>query len=159
VDPLTSPRRIDYYDDPDAPKASTLVPSVNVVVADGAGGMVLIPLTDNGNWALPGGAIDLGESVAQAAARGDRDRMRGHRDRRRLLRPQARDPLHQQRRGTAGVLHRPHRPATERTANTEQRVKRGPLGPGSRAPRHTMDRSMRIRINDFLARSDSPMIT
>ena len=28
--PLTSPRRIDYYDDPNAPKASTLVPSVNV---------------------------------------------------------------------------------------------------------------------------------
>jgi hypothetical protein len=26
------PRRIDYYDDPEAPKANTLVPSVNVVV-------------------------------------------------------------------------------------------------------------------------------
>ena len=68
-DPLTSPRRIDYYDDPDAPRASTLVPSVNVVVADGAGGIVLIRRTGKGNWALPGGAIDLGESVAQAAAR------------------------------------------------------------------------------------------
>ena len=29
----------------------------------------MIRRTDNGNWALPGGAIDLGESVAQAAAR------------------------------------------------------------------------------------------
>jgi hypothetical protein len=38
MDPLTSPRRIDYYDDPNAPKASTLVPSVNVVVINGAGG-------------------------------------------------------------------------------------------------------------------------
>jgi ADP-ribose pyrophosphatase YjhB (NUDIX family) len=69
VGPLTSPRRIGYYDDPDAPKASTLVPSVNVVVINGVVDILLIRRTDNGNWALPGGAIDLGESVAQAAAR------------------------------------------------------------------------------------------
>jgi hypothetical protein len=69
VDPLASARRIDFYEDPDAPRASALVPSVNIVVADGAGGIVLIRRTDNGNWALPGGAIDLGESVAQAAVR------------------------------------------------------------------------------------------
>ena len=58
-----------YYDDPDAPRASSLVPSVNVVVANGADDILLIRRTDNGNWALPGGAIDLGESVAQAAVR------------------------------------------------------------------------------------------
>lgn len=29
----------------------------------------MIRRTDNGNWALPGGAVDLGESVAQAAVR------------------------------------------------------------------------------------------
>jgi hypothetical protein len=32
------------------------------------------------------------------------------------------------------VLHRPYRPATGRTADAEQRVKRGPLGPGIRTP-------------------------
>src|SRR6266699_1033084 len=69
VDPLTSPRRIDYYDGPDAPRASTLVPSVNVVVTNDAGEILMIRRTDNGNWAVPGGAIDLGESVAQAAVR------------------------------------------------------------------------------------------
>lgn len=69
MDPLTPARRIGYHDDPDAPRASALVPSVNVVVADGAGGIVLIRRTDNGNSALSGGAIDLRESVAQAAAR------------------------------------------------------------------------------------------
>jgi ADP-ribose pyrophosphatase YjhB (NUDIX family) len=69
VDPLTSPRRIDYYDDPDAPKANSLVPSVNVVVVNDAGEILLIRRTDNGTWAVPGGAIDLGESVAQAAVR------------------------------------------------------------------------------------------
>jgi hypothetical protein len=42
ADPLTSPRRIDYYDDPDASKASTLVPSVNVVVINCTGEILLI---------------------------------------------------------------------------------------------------------------------
>lgn len=62
-------RRIDYYDDPNAPKANSLVPSVNVVVTNQAGEILLIRRTDNDNWALPGGAIDLGESVSQAAIR------------------------------------------------------------------------------------------
>jgi ADP-ribose pyrophosphatase YjhB (NUDIX family) len=62
-------RRIDYYDDPDAPAANSLVPSVNVVVVNGSGEILMIRRTDNGNWAVPGGAIDVGESVAQAAVR------------------------------------------------------------------------------------------
>ena len=62
-------RRIDFYDDPEAPAANSLVPSVNVVVSDDAGDILMIRRTDNGNWAVPGGAIDLGESVAQAAVR------------------------------------------------------------------------------------------
>ena len=63
------PQRIDYYHSPDAPKANSLVPSVNVVVVNDAGEILLIRGTDNGNWAVPGGAIDLGESVAQGAVR------------------------------------------------------------------------------------------
>lgn len=62
-------RRIDYHDDPDAPKANSMVPSVNVVVVNDAGDILLIRRSDNDNWALPGGAIDLGESVSQAAVR------------------------------------------------------------------------------------------
>jgi 8-oxo-dGTP pyrophosphatase MutT (NUDIX family) len=61
-------RRIDYYDDPEAPEANSLVPSVNVVVVNDAGAILMIGRTDNGNWAVPGGAID-GESVAPAAVR------------------------------------------------------------------------------------------
>jgi ADP-ribose pyrophosphatase YjhB (NUDIX family) len=64
-----SPQRIDYYDSPEAPRANSLVPAVNVVVVNDAGEILLIRRTDNGNWAVPGGAIDLGESVAQAAVR------------------------------------------------------------------------------------------
>ncbi|MEO3829100.1 NUDIX domain-containing protein [Actinomadura sp. B10D3] len=62
-------RRIDYYDDPNAPQANSLVPSVNVVVENDKGEILMIRRTDNDNWALPGGAIDLGESVTQAAIR------------------------------------------------------------------------------------------
>ncbi|MQA04280.1 MAG: NUDIX domain-containing protein [Streptosporangiales bacterium] len=62
-------RRIDYYDDPEAPPANSIVPSVNVVVTDDQDRVLLIRRSDNDNWALPGGAIDLGESLTQAAVR------------------------------------------------------------------------------------------
>lgn len=61
--------RIDYYDDPDAPAANSLVPSANAVVTDENGHVLLIRRTDNDNWALPGGAMDLGESLTDAAVR------------------------------------------------------------------------------------------
>src|SRR5579872_3039972 len=61
--------RIDYFDDPAAPAANSMVPSVNVVVTDDAGRILLIRHTDNGNWAVPGGAIDLGESMIDSAIR------------------------------------------------------------------------------------------
>jgi ADP-ribose pyrophosphatase YjhB (NUDIX family) len=62
-------RRIDYHDDPSAPQANSLVPSVNIVVVNDADEILLIRRSDNDNWAVPGGAVDLGESVAQAAIR------------------------------------------------------------------------------------------
>ena len=66
-------RRIDYYDDPEAPKANSLVPSVNIVVVNDAGDILMIRRSDNENWAVPGGAIDLGESVTHAAIRETRE--------------------------------------------------------------------------------------
>lgn len=62
-------RRIDYYDDPAAPAANSMVPSTNVIIENDAGDILMIRRSDNGNWAVPGGAIDLGESLAQAAVR------------------------------------------------------------------------------------------
>jgi ADP-ribose pyrophosphatase YjhB (NUDIX family) len=62
-------RRIDYHHDPDAPAANSIVPSVNVAVTNDAGEVLLIRRSDNDNWALPGGGVDLGESLAQAAVR------------------------------------------------------------------------------------------
>jgi 8-oxo-dGTP pyrophosphatase MutT (NUDIX family) len=62
-------RRIDYYDDPDAPKPNSVVPAAVAIVVNDAGEILVIRRTDNGNWALPGGAIEMTESVAGAAVR------------------------------------------------------------------------------------------
>jgi 8-oxo-dGTP pyrophosphatase MutT (NUDIX family) len=61
--------RIDYYDDPHAPAATSVVPSANVVVVNDDGALLVIHRTDNDNWALPGGALDLGESLITTAVR------------------------------------------------------------------------------------------
>ncbi|MFP5072752.1 NUDIX hydrolase [Pseudonocardia nantongensis] len=60
--------RIDYYNDPAAPPANSLVVAVVVVVLDGHR-VLMIQRTDNGRWALPGGGQELGESVRDAAVR------------------------------------------------------------------------------------------
>jgi ADP-ribose pyrophosphatase YjhB (NUDIX family) len=62
-------RRIDFYHDPDAPPTTSIVPSANVAVTNEAGELLLVRRSDSDNWALPGGAVDLGESLAQAAVR------------------------------------------------------------------------------------------
>ena len=62
-------RRIDYHDDPAAPEPNSVVPAAVAVVARDDGAVLLIRRTDNGNWALPGGAIEMNESVAEAAVR------------------------------------------------------------------------------------------
>ncbi|WP_030061744.1 NUDIX hydrolase [Streptomyces novaecaesareae] len=66
------PRR-DYEDDPDAPEANSLVPAASVVVVDGAGRVLLQRRTDNGMWALPGGRMDIGESLAGCGIRETRE--------------------------------------------------------------------------------------
>jgi ADP-ribose pyrophosphatase YjhB (NUDIX family) len=62
-------KRIDFYDDPTAPAANSIVLSANVVVVNETGQILLIHRTDNDNWAIPGGAMDLGESLPQTAVR------------------------------------------------------------------------------------------
>ncbi|GGW73434.1 NUDIX hydrolase [Streptomyces xantholiticus] len=61
--------RIDYFNDPNAPKANSIVPSVTAVALNEAGEVLLIHKTDNDLWALPGGGVDVGESAADAAVR------------------------------------------------------------------------------------------
>jgi 8-oxo-dGTP pyrophosphatase MutT (NUDIX family) len=67
------PSRIDHLDDPDAPTPTTIVPAVNVIATNDEGRLLLIRRTDNGRYALPGGAMDLGESIVEAAVRETRE--------------------------------------------------------------------------------------
>ncbi|SEE97170.1 ADP-ribose pyrophosphatase YjhB, NUDIX family [Streptomyces sp. 2112.3] len=61
--------RIDYFRDPNAPKANSVVPSVTAVVRNDHGDVLLIHKTDNDLWALPGGGHDVGESITQTVVR------------------------------------------------------------------------------------------
>src|ERR687885_2574179 len=61
--------RIDYFNDPAAPNANRIVPSVTAVVRNEAGELLLVHKTDNNLWALPGGGVDPGESVTMAVVR------------------------------------------------------------------------------------------
>ncbi|RGD61024.1 NUDIX domain-containing protein [Kitasatospora xanthocidica] len=61
--------RTEYYDDPDAPKPNRLVVAASAVVTDDAGRILLQRRTDNGLYALPGGTMDLGESLPDTAVR------------------------------------------------------------------------------------------
>ena len=61
-------KRIDYLNDPDAPQATSIVPSTNVIVVNDQGEILMIRRTDNDNWAVPGG-MDPGESLTETAVR------------------------------------------------------------------------------------------
>lgn len=62
-------RRIDYIDDPNAPKINSVVPSVVAIVLDDHGRVLLIHKTDNDLWALPGGGHEPGESIRDTVVR------------------------------------------------------------------------------------------
>jgi ADP-ribose pyrophosphatase YjhB (NUDIX family) len=61
--------RVDYYNDPNAPKANNIVPSVTAIVPNEHGAILMVHKTDNDLWALPGGAMDIGEAMADAVVR------------------------------------------------------------------------------------------
>lgn len=61
--------RVDYINDPDAPKANSVVPSVVAIVQDDHGRVLMIHKTDNHKWALPGGGHEIGESIADTVVR------------------------------------------------------------------------------------------
>lgn len=61
--------RRDYYDDPTAPKANSLVPAASTVVVDEQDRILLHRRRDNDKWALPGGKMELGESLGDCAVR------------------------------------------------------------------------------------------
>jgi 8-oxo-dGTP pyrophosphatase MutT (NUDIX family) len=66
---VQSVARIEHYDDPDAPAPNSLVPAASAVVTNERGEIVMQRRSDNGYWALPGGTMDLGESIGDTAIR------------------------------------------------------------------------------------------
>jgi ADP-ribose pyrophosphatase YjhB (NUDIX family) len=61
--------RIEHFNDPDAPPANSLIPAASTVVANDQGAILLIRRSDNQLWTIPGGAMEPGETIAQAAIR------------------------------------------------------------------------------------------
>lgn len=155
-------RKIDYHDDPAAPEPNSLIPAVSVAVARDDGAILLSRRTDNENWALPGGAIELNESVSQATLRETREET----------------GIECMVAGLAGICSDPHH-VIHYTSNDEVRrefsivLTARPVA-GQPAPsaesrevrwvqppdisRYTMDRSMRKRIDDYLRGASTPVI-
>jgi 8-oxo-dGTP pyrophosphatase MutT (NUDIX family) len=61
--------RTEYYDDPNAPRPNSLVVAASAVVTDGEGRILLQRRRDNDLWALPGGAMDMEDSLPGTAVR------------------------------------------------------------------------------------------
>ncbi|MGW4721984.1 NUDIX hydrolase [Streptomyces sp. NPDC004291] len=61
--------RTEYYDDPNAPKPNSMVVAASAVVTDGGGRILLQRRRDNDLWALPGGGMDMGDSLPGTAVR------------------------------------------------------------------------------------------
>jgi len=61
--------RTEYHNDPNAPKPNSLVVAVSVVVTNDAREILLHRRSDNELWSVPGGAMELGESISQAVMR------------------------------------------------------------------------------------------
>ncbi|ONK12607.1 NUDIX domain-containing protein [Streptomyces sp. MP131-18] len=61
--------RTEYYDDPNAPEPNSMVVAASAVVTNDEGHILLQRRRDNDLWALPGGAMEMNESLPQAAIR------------------------------------------------------------------------------------------
>jgi ADP-ribose pyrophosphatase YjhB (NUDIX family) len=62
-------RRVDYYNDPNAPRANSLVPGGSALVIDDQGRILMQQRADSGDWSLPGGTMEIGETLADAVIR------------------------------------------------------------------------------------------
>jgi len=61
--------RVEYLNDPAAPKPNSLVPACGVLAIDGEGRILLQRRRDTGQWAIPMGKQELGETPSQCAIR------------------------------------------------------------------------------------------
>ncbi len=65
--------RVEYWHDPDAPSANSLVPACGVLAVSPQGEILLQRRRDTGQWALPMGKQEIGETVTECAIRETRE--------------------------------------------------------------------------------------
>ena len=155
-------RRIDYYDDPAAPKANSMVPSVNAVVTNDQDEILLIRRSDNDNWAVPGGGIELGESMTQAAIRETREESGVDCEITGLVGIYT-DPKHVilytsngEARQEFSIVLTARSVGGEPTPSDESSEVRWVSH--SDIPDYTMDRSMSLRVRDYLDANGTPRL-
>jgi ADP-ribose pyrophosphatase YjhB (NUDIX family) len=61
--------RVDHFHDPDAPQANSIAVAVSAFVLDDAGRLLMIRRTDNDLYSIPGGQLELRETLTQTAVR------------------------------------------------------------------------------------------
>ncbi|MFG2192790.1 NUDIX domain-containing protein [Streptomyces sp. NPDC048639] len=61
--------RTEFFGDPNAPEPNSLVVAASAVVADGQGRILLQRRADSGKWALPGGGMEMFDSLPGTAVR------------------------------------------------------------------------------------------
>ena len=59
----------EYYQDPNPPRAHDVSSAAFAAVRNGAGELLLVRRIDDGNWELPGGRIEVGESAVATVVR------------------------------------------------------------------------------------------
>ena len=61
--------RIDHLNDPDAPQANSIIPAASAIIRNSEGKILLHRRSDNDTWALPGGTMEIGESIRETVKR------------------------------------------------------------------------------------------
>ncbi len=65
--------RVEYWHDPTAPKPNSLVPACGVLAVNDQGAILLQRRRDTGQWALPMGKMEIGETPTDCAIRETRE--------------------------------------------------------------------------------------
>ena len=61
--------RIDHFHDPDAPRANSLIPAASAIIENEQGKILLHKRSDSHTWSIPGGAMEIGESINETVIR------------------------------------------------------------------------------------------
>jgi ADP-ribose pyrophosphatase YjhB (NUDIX family) len=62
-------KRVEHFNDPNAPAANSLIPAASAIVIDQDGRILLHHRDDNELWSIPGGAMEVGERIADTVVR------------------------------------------------------------------------------------------